>query len=79
MDILCFILSSNGANDLSSNDITSDNISVLLSLSVAGDNILSSLSTLNTNINNINSFISSTSSGLKLQDKHQLILMWVQV
>ena len=57
MDTSSFILSSNGANDLSSNNITSDNISVLTSLSVAGNNILSSLSTLNTNINNV--FISA--------------------
>ena len=66
MDTSSFILSSNGANDLSSNNITSDNISVLSSLSVAGNNILSSLSTLNTNINNINSFAGSTASGLNI-------------
>ena len=57
MDTSSFILSSNGANDLSSNNITSDNISVLTSLSVAGNNILSSLSTLNTNINNVNNLL----------------------
>ena len=62
MDTSLFILSSNGANDLNSNNIYFDNIIVLTSLSVAGNNILSSLSTLNTNINNINNFIGSTSS-----------------
>ena len=69
MDTSSFILSSNGANDLSSNNITSDNVSVLTSLSVAGNNILSSLSTLNTNINNINSFAGSYS----IRSKHYSI------
>jgi len=72
MDTSSFILSSNGANDLSSNNITSDNISVLSSLSVAGNNILSSLSTLNTNINNINSFAGSTASGLNITASTQI-------
>ena len=72
MDTSSFILSSNGANDLSSNNITSDNISVLTSLSVAGNNILSSLSTLNTNINNVNNFIGSTSSSLNITASTQI-------
>jgi len=72
MDTSSFILSSNGANDFSSNNITSDNISVLTSLSVAGNNILSSLSTLNTNINNINSFAGSTASSLNITASSQI-------
>jgi hypothetical protein len=68
-----FIISSNGANDLTCNNITSDNISVLSSLTVSGTNILSSLGNINTNmnnindnINNINSNIGSTSSSLNI-------------
>ena len=55
MDTTSLILSSDGANDLTSNKIKSDNISVLTSLLLAGNNILCSFSTLYTNINNINS------------------------
>ena len=68
-----FTLSSNGANDLTCNNITSDNISVISSLTVSGTNILSSLGNINTNINNINndinninSSIGSTSSSLNI-------------
>ena len=61
-----FILSSNGANDLICNNITSDNISVISSLTVSGTNILSSLGTINTNINNINTFVGSSSSSLNI-------------
>ena len=57
-----FTLSSNGAYDLICNNITSDNISVLSSLTVSGTNILSSLININNNINNINSNIGSSSS-----------------
>ncbi len=56
-----FTLSSNGANDITCNNITSDNISVLSSLTVSGTNILSSLGNINSNLTNINSFIGSTS------------------
>ena len=77
-----FILSSNGANDLicnnitsdnisvlsvlTCNNITSDNISVLSSLTVSGTNVLSSLGNINSNLININSFIGSTSSSLNI-------------
>ncbi len=57
-----FTLSSNGAYDLICNNITSDNISVLSSLTVSGTNILSSINNINNNINNINSNIGSSSS-----------------
>ena len=67
-----FILSSNGANDLMCNDITSDNISVISSLTVSGINILSSS-------NNINSFAGSTLSSLILLEPIKLILMLVQL
>ncbi len=60
------MLSSNGANDLTCNNITSDNISVISSLTVSGTNILSSLGTINTNINNINTFVGSSSSSLNI-------------
>ena len=68
-----FTLSSNGANDLTCNNITSDNISVISSLTISSVNILSSLGNINTNINNINndinninSSIGSTSSSLNI-------------
>jgi hypothetical protein len=54
-----FTLSSNGANDITCNNITSDNISVLSSLTVSGINILASLG-------NTNSFIGSSSSSLNI-------------
>jgi hypothetical protein len=54
-----FTLSSNGANDITCNNITADNISVLSSLTVSGSNILSS-------INRANSFIGTTSSSLNI-------------
>ena len=52
------VLSSNGAIDLSCNNIISDNITAISSLTVSGVNILTSLSNLNINIDNINSFAS---------------------
>ena len=61
-----FSLSSNGAYDLTCNNITSDNISVLSALTVSGTNILSSLGNINSNLSNINSFIGSTSSSLNI-------------
>ncbi len=74
-----FTLSSNGANDITSNNITSDNISVLSSLTVSGINILASLT-------NTNSFICSTSSSLNITirshvqsraDMHALCRRWL--
>ena len=59
-----FTLSSNGANDLTCNNITSDNISVISSLTVSGTNILSSLGNINTNINNINNDINNINSSI---------------
>ena len=68
-----FILSSTGLYDIDANTITSDNITVISSLTVSGTNILSSLGNINTNINNINndinninSSIGSTSSSLNI-------------
>ena len=61
-----FSLSSNGIYDLTCNNITSDNISVLSALTVSGTNILSSLGNINSNLSNINSFIGSTSSSLNI-------------
>ncbi len=55
-----FTLSSNGANDITCNNTTSDNISVLSSLTVSGTNILASLGNINSNLTNTNSFIGST-------------------
>jgi len=54
-----FTLSSNGANDITCNNITSDNISVISSLTVSGINILASLG-------DTNSFIGSSSSSLNI-------------
>jgi hypothetical protein len=54
-----FTLSSNGANDITCYNVTSDNISVLSSLTVSGIIILASLG-------NTNSFIGSTSSSLNI-------------
>ena len=61
-----FSLSSYGAYDLTCNNITSDNISVLSALTVSSTNILSSLGNINSNLSNINSFIGSTSSSLNI-------------
>ena len=76
----CCGLSSTGLNDIDANNITSDNISVLTSLTVSGTNIFTSLntintnlstvntnlSTINTNLSTINSFINSSTSGLNI-------------
>ena len=50
-------LSSNGAIDLTCNNVISDNITAISSFTVSGVNILTSL-------NNINSFAGSTASSL---------------
>ena len=65
-------LSSNGAIDLTCNNIISDNITAISSLTVSGVKILTSLSNLNININNINSFASSDSSGLNITGTTQI-------
>ena len=72
VDTSSFILSSNGANDFSSDNITSDNVSVLTSLSVPGNNILPSFSILNAQIYNINSSVGSTSSSLNITGTTQI-------
>ena len=59
------VLSSNGAIDLSCNNIISDNITAISSLTVSGIYILSSL-------NNINSFASSDSSSLNITGTTQI-------
>ena len=58
-------LSSNGAIDLTCNNIISDNITAISSLTVSGVNILNAL-------NNINSFASSDSSSLNITGTTQI-------
>ena len=58
-------LSSNGAIDLTCNNIISDNITAISSLTVSGVNILTAL-------NNINSFASSDSSSLNITGTTQI-------
>ena len=62
----CCGLSSTGLNDIDANNITSDNISVISSLTVSGTNILSSITDILSSINKSNSFIGSTSSSLNI-------------
>ena len=62
----CCGLSSTGLNDIDANNITSDNISVISSLTVSGTNILSSITDILSSINKANSFIGSTSSSLNI-------------
>ncbi len=57
-----FTLLSNGANDMTCNNIKSDNIYVISLLTVSGTNILSSLNNINNSINNIYNNIGSASS-----------------
>ena len=59
-----FILSSNGANDLICNNITSDNVSVISSLTVSSINILSSLGNINTNLTTINTNLTTINTNL---------------
>ncbi len=62
----CCGLSSTGLNDIDANNITSDNISVISSLTVSGTNVLSSITDILSSINKANSFIGSTSSSLNI-------------
>ena len=62
----CCTLSSTGAYDLTTNNLISDNITVLSSLSVSGVNILSSINNLNTSVSNLNGYIGTSPSGLNI-------------
>ena len=51
MDSAVFTLSSNGANDLIANNVTSDNVSVITSLIVSGNTTLQNSTTINNSLN----------------------------
>jgi hypothetical protein len=62
----CRGLSSTCLNDIDANNNTSDNISVISSLTVSGTKVLSSITDILSSINKENSFIGSTSSSLNI-------------